>query len=31
LVSFELMRREGLKHAFALDAHFKVTGFELLA
>jgi predicted nucleic acid-binding protein len=29
-VSFELMRQEGLTHAFAFDKHFEVAGFELL-
>lgn len=29
-VSFEVMRREGLSHAFAFDKHFEVAGFELL-
>lgn len=29
-VSFEVMRREGLKHAFAFDRHFEVAGFDLL-
>ena len=29
-VSFEVMRRERLTHAFAFDHHFKVAGFELL-
>ena len=29
-VSFEVMRREGLAHAFAFDHHFEVAGFELL-
>lgn len=29
-VSFEVMRREGLHHAFAFDRHFEVAGFELL-
>jgi uncharacterized protein len=29
-VSFEVMRREGLKHAFAFDRHFEVAGFHLL-
>jgi predicted nucleic acid-binding protein len=28
--SFELMRRERMKYAFAFDAHFEVAGFELL-
>ncbi|MFW5920841.1 MAG: type II toxin-antitoxin system VapC family toxin [Polyangiales bacterium] len=27
-VSFVLMRRHGLKHAFAFDRHFQVAGFE---
>ena len=29
-VSFEVMRREKLTHAFAFDRHFEVAGFELL-
>jgi uncharacterized protein len=29
-VSFEVMRCEGLTHAFAFDAHFEVAGFQLL-
>lgn len=29
-VSFEVMRRERLSHAFAFDEHFEVAGFELL-
>ncbi len=29
-VSFEVMRREKITHAFAFDHHFKVAGFELL-
>lgn len=29
-VSFELMKQEGLTHAFAFDVHFEVAGFELL-
>jgi predicted nucleic acid-binding protein len=29
-VSFELMRRERLTHAFAFDQHFVTAGFELL-
>jgi predicted nucleic acid-binding protein len=29
-VSFELMRRERLKSAFAFDKHFHTAGFELL-
>lgn len=29
-VSFEIMRREKLTHAFAFDRHFEVAGFELL-
>ena len=29
-VSFELMQRAGLKHAFAFDAHFEIAGFQLL-
>jgi predicted nucleic acid-binding protein len=30
-VTFELMRREKLTHAFAYDQHFVTAGFELLA
>jgi hypothetical protein len=30
-VSFEVMKREGVAHAFAFDHHFEVAGFELLA
>jgi predicted nucleic acid-binding protein len=30
-VSFEVMRRERLTHAFAFDRHFETAGFELLA
>lgn len=30
-VSFELMRRERLSHAFAFDHHFVIAGFQLLA
>lgn len=30
-VSFELMRRERLSHAFAFDHHFVMAGFQLLA
>jgi predicted nucleic acid-binding protein len=29
-VSFEVMRREGLRRAFAFDRHFEVAGFELM-
>ncbi len=29
-VSFEVMRRMGLRHAFAFDRHFEVAGFEVL-
>ena len=29
-VSFEVMRRNRLTHAFAFDRHFRVAGFELL-
>lgn len=29
-VSFELMRRRGLQHAFAFDEHFAARGFELM-
>jgi len=29
-VSFELMTREGLTHAFAFDKHYAVAGFQLL-
>lgn len=29
-VSFEVMRREGLSHAFAFDRHFEVAGFQLM-
>jgi uncharacterized protein len=29
-VSFEVMRRDGLSHAFAFDKHFEVAGYELL-
>ena len=29
-VSFEVMRREGIRSALALDRHFVVAGFELL-
>lgn len=29
-VSFEVMRRERLTHAFAFDRHFETAGFELL-
>ena len=29
-VSFEVMRRERIKHAFAFDRHFETAGFTLL-
>jgi len=29
-VSFEVMRREKVSHAFAFDRHFEVAGFQLL-
>jgi uncharacterized protein len=29
-VSFEVMRRENLSHAFAFDHHFETAGFDLL-
>ncbi|MSR05742.1 MAG: hypothetical protein EXR93_01530 [Gemmatimonadetes bacterium] len=29
-VSFEIMRREGIRTAFALDRHFAAAGFDLL-
>lgn len=29
-VSFEVMRRERIKHAFAFDRHFETAGFALL-
>lgn len=29
-MSFELMRRERVKQAFAFDRHFEIAGFELL-
>jgi len=29
-VSFEVMRRNRLTHAFAFDRHFEIVGFELL-
>jgi predicted nucleic acid-binding protein len=29
-VSFEVMRRMGLRQAFAFDRHFEVAGFEVL-
>ncbi|MGQ0815774.1 MAG: type II toxin-antitoxin system VapC family toxin [Gemmatimonadota bacterium] len=29
-VSFEVMRREKISHAFAFDRHFEVAGYELL-
>ena len=28
--SFEVMRQEGIRKAFALDRHFKAAGYELL-
>jgi len=30
VVSFEVMRREGIKEAFAFDHHFRVAGFGLV-
>lgn len=30
-VSFEVMRRRGLKHVFAVDRHFKEQGFEVIS
>lgn len=30
-VSFEVMRRRKVTHAFAFDRHFAIAGFELLA
>ena len=30
VVSFEIMRRERVQHAFAFDRHFQVVGFDLL-
>jgi predicted nucleic acid-binding protein len=30
LVSFEVMRRSRVTHAFAFDRHFAIAGFELL-
>jgi predicted nucleic acid-binding protein len=30
-VTFELMRRERINHAFAYDRHFTVAGYQLLA
>lgn len=30
-VTFELMRREKVRHAFAFDSDFRTAGFELLA
>jgi predicted nucleic acid-binding protein len=30
-VSFEVMRRERIRQAFAFDQHFQVAGFELLS
>lgn len=29
-VGFEIMRREGLTHAFAFDHHFGIAGFHRL-
>jgi len=29
-VSFELMSREAVRHAFAFDRHFEIAGFSLL-
>ena len=29
-VSFEVMRAEGVRSAFAFDPHFEIAGFELL-
>lgn len=29
-VSFEVMRRERVTHAFAFDKHFETAGFKLL-
>ncbi len=29
-VSFEVMRAEGVRSAFAFDRHFEIAGFELL-
>ena len=29
-VSFEVMRRNKVTHAFAFDRHFAIAGFELL-
>ena len=29
-VSFEIMRREKLTHAFAFDRHFEIAGFSVL-
>lgn len=28
--SFALMKKKGIRHAFAFDAHFKVAGFETI-
>ena len=28
-LSFTLMRREGMQHAFGFDHHFELAGFEL--
>jgi predicted nucleic acid-binding protein len=30
-ISFEVMRRERIKQAFAFDRHFEIAGFKLLA
>ena len=30
-VSFEVMRRKRIKHAFAFDGHFVTAGFEMLS
>ena len=30
-VSFEVMKREGVREAFAFDVHFEQAGFSLLA
>jgi predicted nucleic acid-binding protein len=30
-ISFEIMRRERVTHAFAFDRHFELAGFKLLA
>ena len=29
-ISFEVMRRERVKHAFAFDQHFEIAGFTLM-